>query len=442
MRRERPVGRRHDDVEAVDLVELLGLRLRRARHAGQLLVLAEVVLEGDGRERLVLALDLDLLLRLHGLVQPVAPAAPRHQPAGELVDDHDLAVLDHVVDVALEERMRPQRLLDVVEQRHVHRVVQPAGARLQPMRQHLFGLGHAAFGQLHGLVLFVDQVVAGRFELVPFLGFHVALRHRAGRQLRDDPIDLVVEVVRLLGGAGNDQRRPRLVDEDAVHLVDDREVVPALDVVRELELHVVAQVVEAELIVRAVGDVAAVGDLPLGVVQFVLDDADRHAEEAVDAAHPLRVAPRQVVVDRDDVDALAVERVQVGGQRGDERLAFARLHLGDSPRVQHHAADQLHVEVAHVQRAPARFAHDGKGFGQQIVERRAGPYPRAEFGRLLPELRVAPLADRRFQIVDLRHGGAQALQLAVVLRADDFCEQRVDHAGHPRRWRNGRVRCA
>ena len=31
---------------------------------------------------------------------------------------------------------------------------------------------------------------------------------------------------------------------------------PALDVVRELELHVVAEVVEAELVVRAVGDVA------------------------------------------------------------------------------------------------------------------------------------------------------------------------------------------
>ena len=32
---------------------------------------------------------------------------------------------------------------------------------------------------------------------------------------------------------------------------------PALHVVRELELHVVAQVVEAELVVRAVGDVGS-----------------------------------------------------------------------------------------------------------------------------------------------------------------------------------------
>ena len=116
---------------------------------------------------------------------------------------------------------------------------------------------------------------------------------------------------------------------------------------------------------------AGVGDLALLVVQVVLDDADRHAEEAVDPAHPLRVAARQVVVDGDDVDALAVERVEVGGQGRDERLAFAGLHLGDLAAVQHDAADELHVEVPHVQHAAAGLADDGEGFGQQIVERLA-----------------------------------------------------------------------
>ena len=115
----------------------------------------------------------------------------------------------------------------------------------------------------------------------------------------------------------------------------------------DVELHVVAQVVEAEFVVGAVGDVAVVGDLPLLIVEIVLDDADRQAEEAVDAAHPFRVAAGQVVVHGDDVNAFAVERVEIGGQRGDERLAFAGLHFGDLAVVQDHAADHLHVVVAH-----------------------------------------------------------------------------------------------
>ena len=142
---------------------------------------------------------------------------------------------------------------------------------------------------------------------------------------------------------------------------------PRCTMLVELELHVVAQVVEAELVVGAVGDVRAVGDLPLLVVELVLDDADRHAEEAVDASHPLRVAAREVVVDGDDVDALAFERVQIGGKRGDERFAFARLHLRDLAGVEHHAADELHVVVPHVQHTPAGFADDGEGLGHEIV---------------------------------------------------------------------------
>jgi hypothetical protein len=97
----RLVGRDDHDAELVDLVELLGLGLGGAGHARQLLVHAEVVLEGDGRRGLVLLLDVDVLLGLDGLVQAVGPAASRHLAAGVLVDDDHLAVLDDVGDVAL-----------------------------------------------------------------------------------------------------------------------------------------------------------------------------------------------------------------------------------------------------------------------------------------------------------------------------------------------------
>ena len=114
--------------------------------------------------------------------------------------------------------------------------------------------------------------------------------------------------------------------------------------------------------------------------------ADGHAQEAVDAAHPLGVAAGQIVVDRHDVDALAFERVEIGGERGDQRLAFAGLHLGDLALVENRAADQLHVEVPHVQHAAAGFAHDGEGFGQQVVERFALGQSLAELGRLGAQL--------------------------------------------------------
>jgi hypothetical protein len=100
---------------SVDLVELVLLRLGGARHAAELVVHPEVVLDGDGGQRLGLGLDRDPLLGLHRLVQPVGPAPPGHHAAGELVHDHHLAVLHHVLLVAVEERVRLQELVDDVD---------------------------------------------------------------------------------------------------------------------------------------------------------------------------------------------------------------------------------------------------------------------------------------------------------------------------------------
>ncbi len=420
-----------DYVQVVDLGEFFRLGVGRAGHAREFLVFAEVVLEGHGGERLVLALDLDLrvprvvFLRFNGLMEAVAPAAPRHQAAGELVDDHDFAVLHHVIDVVVEQRMRTKRLVDVMLQVRVLEVVQVTA--VQVTREHLLGLRHPALGEVHRLVLLVLDEVAGGFERFSIFGLGVAARHRAGLELGDDAIDLVIEVRRQLRRPRDDERRPRLVDQDAVDLVHDREMMAALHVVRELELHVVAQVVEPEFVIRAVGDVAGVCHLAFGVGEIVLDDADRHAEEAIDLAHPLGVAAGEIVVHGDDVHALAVERVQIDGQRRDERLAFARLHLGDLSLVENRAADELHVEMAHPEHPSPRFADDGKRLGHEVVDRLALGEPFAEFDGLGPEALVRKSLDVGLEHVDFAHDRTQALQFAFVRGTDDLGEKCLDH---------------
>ena len=134
------------------------------------------------------------------------------------------------------------------------------------------------------------------------------------------------------------------------------------------ELHVVAEVVEAQLVVGAVRDVGGIGIPPLGIGQAVDDAADGEAEEAVDRAHPLGVAPRQVVVDGDHVHASRRQGVEIDRQRRDQRLAFAGLHLGDHAPVQHDAAEELHVEMALAERSLRRLADGGEGVDQKIVE--------------------------------------------------------------------------
>jgi hypothetical protein len=101
----RDVGRDVDHRYLIDLHELLRLGQRRSGHPAELVVEAEVVLERDRRECLVLLADRDALLGLDRLVEPLGPAAALEDAAGEFVDDLHLAVDDRVVVVAKEQRL-------------------------------------------------------------------------------------------------------------------------------------------------------------------------------------------------------------------------------------------------------------------------------------------------------------------------------------------------
>ncbi len=243
--RHGPVGRDFEHFELVDVDELVGLGEGRAGHAGEFCVKAEVVLEGDGGERLAFALDVHVFLGFQRLMQPLRIAAAFHHAAGELVDDDDLVLLHDVITVALEQLVRPQRLIDVMHDGDVFDVVQRAFGRQQVRR---------AQQGLHMLV--------ARFGIRHLPGFFVEFEIFLVEE-RDDLVDGVVQIRLVLDRAGNDQRRARFVDEDGVHLVHDGEVVarqcgraPAiLHHVGDAVFHVVAQVVEAEFVVGAVGDV-------------------------------------------------------------------------------------------------------------------------------------------------------------------------------------------
>ena len=69
------MGRNDHGLESIDLVELVGFGIGSAGHSGQFPVHAEIVLEGDRGERLILGLDLNAFLGLDRLMQAIGPAA-------------------------------------------------------------------------------------------------------------------------------------------------------------------------------------------------------------------------------------------------------------------------------------------------------------------------------------------------------------------------------
>ena len=231
----RLVRRDRHDAQLIGRHELGRLGLGGSGHARELVVEAEVVLQRHGRKSLVLGLDRHRLLRLDRLVDALVVATADQDAAGVLVDDHDLVVHHDVVGVALEQRERLDRVVQERDERGVRRLVQVVDAEV------VLDLLDAGLEHADGALLLVDLVVHARFEGLGDLG-----------ELHEPAVGLA------RGRTGDDQRRARLVDEDRVDLVDDRVEVTALDEVLLAPGHVVAQIVEAEFVVRAVRDVGFV----------------------------------------------------------------------------------------------------------------------------------------------------------------------------------------
>ena len=153
------VRRHDDDGQLVDLEKLVLFGLCRARHAAELVVHAEVVLEGNRRERLALALNLHAFLRLDRLMQSVRIAAANHETTRELIDNDDLIVAHDVVAVALHQSLGAQSCREAVRKLQILRRVEVLDA------DDALNLQDGFIGRRNGLLLLVELVVLALLEL-------------------------------------------------------------------------------------------------------------------------------------------------------------------------------------------------------------------------------------------------------------------------------------
>ena len=222
--------------------------------------------------------------------------------------------------------------------------------------------------------------------------------------------------------------------------------------------HVVAQVVESELIVCAVGHVGGVcltsgdgaqfGGLLVAAVIFgieqvrtiVRDHANGEPHKGEDRTHPARVATGEVVVDGHHVYAAATNSVNGGTERPYERLSFTRAHLRDLSLMQHDGAKNLLVVRAHTSGAARCFTRSRENLRQLFVERRFEriTFERAQHGRDRVNACTNLVVGCRLHLVGARVDGVEnwleSTELAVV-RIYKSGEEAKDH-----RWRRPSAR--
>src|SRR5659263_257997 len=174
----------------------------------------------------------------------------------------------------------------------------------------------------------------------------------------------------------------------------------------------ISQVVEAELVVCAIGDVRRVGSAALFRRAVVLKEADRHAKKLIDGPHPVQVTLDQVVVDSNKVTSMTHDGVQVQGARGNERLPFAGLHLGDVPKVKRNTSKQLFGEMFHPYETAGGLSHQREGFRQQLGLGGSCRSALPELGSVSLQTLIVELHQCRLQFKDLQNHNLICLEFA------------------------------
>src|SRR5258708_28745899 len=175
-----------------------------------------------------------------------------HWASGELVNDDHLTFFDHVVFVALVNDHRPQTVIQVWDYARVSRTVDVVSLKDASIAQSAFNFFYTCVGQIDTLRLeFFDVITIGFLSINAIFATWNQIADHAGKQ--------AVVVTGFVGGSRDDQRGTSLIDQDVVNFVNDAEVMSTLDHLLVRKHHVIAQIVEAELIVRAVGNIGGVG---------------------------------------------------------------------------------------------------------------------------------------------------------------------------------------
>src|SRR6266496_72483 len=139
---------------------------------------------------------------------------------------------------------------------------------------------------------------------------------------------------------------------------------------------------------------------------------------------------RERVANGEELDSVLPEAFAIVREAGKRTLQMRHfdmqliggmaLHHGKIAVMQRHAADELHEEVPHLQRALARFADNGERFRQDRIELFSVGDALAERTGLAPQFVVGQGGECRLERIDLADHLTVLLEQPLVAAAEDL----------------------
>ena len=355
----RLVGGDLNNIKIVYLSEFFLLGERSSRHSRKFIIHSEIILECYCRKRLVLLLYLDALFCLYRLMKSVRETSAVHHTSREFIDDYNAFIGYNILLIAEHSPVRLDGLIYVMHKFGVFGI----GGILDSEK--LLCLSRSARCKNCPSCLFINHII-GIYIIKFFLAVH--LLDDEFLQRTREFVCSVVHIGRLIARTRYNKRGSRLVYQNRVNLVDDGKAVSSLNHTLLVNDHIVTQIVKTEFVVRTVSYICIVRNSLIVVFHTRNDKSGAESHKGVNSAHFVPSAFCKIVVDRDDMNSLPCECVEVCRKSGDKRLSFTGFHLGNSSLMKDDTAYQLNMEWAFAEHSVICLSHRRKGIGKYIIE--------------------------------------------------------------------------
>ena len=135
-----------------------------------------------------------------------------------------------------------------------------------------------------------------------------------------------------------------------------------------IDNHVITKIIKSKFIIGYISDVRTICSTALFRLHVIQYNTYGQPQELMYFAHPLSITLCQIVIDCNDVHALAFQGIQICRQCGYQCLTFTCLHLSNTSLMQDNTTDQLYPVMLHTQYTLGSFTYSGKSLRQKIIQ--------------------------------------------------------------------------
>ena len=242
---------------------------------------------------------------------------------------HLLLVILHIIVFGLLQKNFHSRFAEELDKRRILRKA------LVSTEQQLSSLVFVAGGDsLLGIVQYLIDKTA--LSLIEF--FHVGAEFH-----------ILAVVFSLCHRARYNQRGSCIIDQNGVDLIDNSIMMFALHQIIGVDGHIVAQIIETELVVGTESDITFICPAScIGIGLMLVNAIHAESVEHVERAHPLGVTLGEVVVYRNHMHPFPGKGIEEHRQCCHKRLAFTGRHFSNLAFMKGYTANKLHVIMHHV----------------------------------------------------------------------------------------------